>query len=83
VVRLNLDDCGKVSDVRAISGQEILTERAMANARKWQFEPNSRKAAVLVYNFRIATGFCHSSFSIFEPPNFITVTACPDVASIN
>jgi hypothetical protein len=45
VVRLNLDDRGKVRNVKAISGQEILIEGAMANAKKWQFEPNSRKAA--------------------------------------
>ncbi|HXR33648.1 MAG TPA: TonB family protein [Verrucomicrobiae bacterium] len=77
VVRLKLDDHGRVTLAIAVSGHEHLIQGAVENAKKWQFEPNSRKAAVLVYNFRMASGLCNSTFFNFQPPDFITVIGCP------
>jgi TonB family protein len=77
VVRLKLDDHGRVTLATAVSGHEHLIQGAVENAKKWQFEPNSRKAAVLVYNFRMASGLCNSTFFNFQPPDFITVIGCP------
>jgi TonB family protein len=77
VVRLKLDEHGKVTLATAVSGHEHLIQGAIENAKKWQFEPNSRKAAVLVYNFRMASGLCNSTFFNFQPPDFITVIGCP------
>jgi TonB family protein len=79
VVKVKLDDHGKVTHATAISGQELLIQSAVANAKKWQFEPNSRNVLVLVYNFREAAGLCHRGAFVFEPPNFITITACAPV----
>jgi outer membrane biosynthesis protein TonB len=81
VVRLKLDDQGKVLDAEALSGTPLLTGPSVDNAKKWRFEPNSQKAAVIVYNFRIE-GDCHyssgsSSQVIFYPPNLAAITACP------
>jgi TonB-like protein len=81
VVRLKLDDQGKVLDAEALSGAHLLTGPSVDNAKRWRFEPNSEKAAVIVYNFRIE-GACHysggsSSQVIFYPPNLAAITACP------
>lgn len=81
VIRAKLDDQGKVVGASAISGHDLLIPSAIENAKTWQFKPNSRHAAVLVYNFRIASGLCDGSFFTFEPPNFVTVTACGIIAS--
>lgn len=79
VVRVRLSDQGKVLDAVALSGAQLLTGPAIDNAKKWRFEPNSQKAAVIVYNFRIE-GICHdgaaASHMIFYPPNFATITDC-------
>ncbi len=80
VVRVKLDDHGRVLDAVALSGASLLTGPSVENAKKWRFEPNSKKGAVIVYNFRIE-GACHyhrpSSLMIFYPPNFVEITACP------
>jgi TonB family protein len=82
VVRVKIDDHGRVTDATAISGHELLIQSAIDNAKKWRFETNSHHGAILVYNFRIAPGLCNSGFFTFQPPNFITVTGCPMVATI-
>ncbi|MGI0133610.1 MAG: TonB family protein [Candidatus Micrarchaeaceae archaeon] len=83
VVRVSLDDKGKVVDVEALSGPSLLTRQSLQNAKKWRFEPNPQKAAIIVYDFRIE-GACHAtrvggsaSQMIFFPPNFVKITACP------
>jgi TonB family protein len=79
VVRVKLDDSGKVVQAEAISGADLLIRASVDNAKQWRFEPNSQKAAVIVYNFRIE-GFCHpgaaGSQMIFYPPNLAEITAC-------
>jgi TonB family protein len=83
VIRVELDDQGKVAEALPVSGTESLIPSALANAKKWRFEPNSKRAAVLVYDFRIE-GFCRdngeSGQSIYRPPNFTTITACGKTA---
>jgi TonB family protein len=83
VVRVSLDDKGKVVDVDALSGPSLLTRQSLENAKKWRFEPNPQKAAIIVYDFHIE-GACHAaraggsaSQMIFFPPNFAKITACP------
>jgi TonB family protein len=83
VVRLKLDDDGKVLDAEALSGPSLLIHQSVENARKWRFKPNSKHAVIIVYNFRIE-GACHSirqggsaSRMIFYPPNFAAITVCP------
>jgi TonB family protein len=80
VVQVKLDDHGKVTDAMPISGTEVLISDSLANVRKWRFRPNAQKAAVIVYNFRLASGMSKSGCSHFmlDAPNFVTVTAgCP------
>jgi hypothetical protein len=78
VVRLRLDGRGKVVDAAAISGNPILARISVENGKKWQFEPNAQKSAILVYDFRIE-GICSSvtgSQMIFHPPNFVSIIGC-------
>jgi TonB family protein len=80
VVRVRLDKDGKVVEASALSGHEILVQECLANAKKWRFQPNARRAAVIVYNFRLV-GLCKSevgSLSTLQEPNFVTVTGCVD-----
>ncbi len=74
VIRVKLDAQGKVVEATVISGNDLLIPNALANARTWQFAPNSRGAAVIVYNFKIS---CDKKLASFDPPNFVTSTACP------
>jgi hypothetical protein len=62
-----------------ISGNPILARASLENAKKWQFQPESRKAAVLVYNFRVEGGCAQdgtSSVMYVNPPNFVSVIGC-------
>ena len=78
VLRVKLDDQGKVADAIAISGAEALIPDSLANAKKWRFQPNAQNAAVIVYNFRLTGWISKSGCSQFmlEPPNFATITGC-------
>jgi hypothetical protein len=76
VVRVRVDDEGKVISSQAISGPKTLLEACLANAMKWRFHPNSKKLAVIIYEFRI-DGFCSKgSHFTFRQPNFAAVTGC-------
>jgi TonB family protein len=80
VVRVRLDKDGKVTDAVALSGSEYLTSASVANAKKWRFQPNAQRAAILVYNFRTPHAACNSktvlSFSMLQAPNFVSITGC-------
>ncbi|HWF39161.1 MAG TPA: energy transducer TonB [Candidatus Acidoferrales bacterium] len=78
VVRVELDDQGKVAYATGISGPAALIPDCLTNAKKWKFRPNAEKAAVIVYNFRLTGGISKSGCSHFtlELPNFATVTSC-------
>jgi TonB family protein len=80
VVRAQLDKDGRVTDVVAISGSELLAPASVENAKKWRFHPNAQRAVVIVYNFRMPFAACKSdsihSFSMLQAPNFVTVTGC-------
>lgn len=78
VVSVELNDKGQVVNATAISGAESLVPDCLANARKWRFRPNARKAAVIVYRFSLVDWITKSGCSHFmlEPPNFATITGC-------
>ena len=80
VIKVRLDGDGKVADAEALSGAEVLIPSSVSNAMRWRFQPNRKRAAVIVYNFRMAHGACKSqqvlSFSVLQAPNFVTITGC-------
>jgi len=78
VVRAKLDDKGYVVESTALSGSDVLIPDCLANARKWRFQPNAKKAVVIVYNFRVTDAVSKSGCSHFmlEAPNFATITTC-------
>jgi TonB family protein len=78
VVRAQLDGRGRVLNATAISGNESLIPDSLANVKKWLFQPNAVKAAVVIYNFRLAKGECksESSFFTFQRPDIATITGC-------
>jgi outer membrane biosynthesis protein TonB len=78
VIRAALDDSGKVSEARAISGNELLIADSIANVHKWRFRPNPEKAVVVVYDFVVVKGNCKvpSSLFLLQRPNLVTITAC-------
>jgi hypothetical protein len=82
VVRATLDDHGQVVDTMAISGSQYLVPDCLGNAKKWRFEPNPKKTAVLVYVFSL-DGVCHdnqlSSHTVFHRPNLLSITGCTGV----
>lgn len=82
VVRVALDDKGRVATASAVSGAKVLAEASLENARKWTFTPNARKTAIIVYNFVLDEGACHDdSPSLFRLQhfNFASITACTRV----
>ncbi len=84
VVRARLDDQGRVTDSVAISGAKELIPDSVANSKKWRFQPNPQKSAVIVYDFRIDSGLCYggyvSSQFVIHPPNLATIRSCEAVA---
>ena len=78
VVALKLDEGGHVREASAITGDSSLVQSTLDNVRKWRFEPNSSRSAIIVYHFKIADGLCKSPSSFFtlEGPNLATITAC-------
>jgi TonB family protein len=79
IVQVRLDDKGSVTDAVAISGLRIFSLDAVTNVKKWHFEPNARKSAVIVYNFEIIDGRCNTDASLFvlQQRNVAKVIACP------
>ena len=79
VVEVKLDDHGNVVSAKAISGSKMLIPDTVANVRKWRFQPNSKKTAVIVYEFHLIEGRCGAGknglFALREP-NLATVTTC-------
>jgi hypothetical protein len=59
VVRVTLDQDGRVRDSAAISGPESLIADCIANSKKWRFQAGSGKTAVILYQFKIE-GLCIS-----------------------
>jgi hypothetical protein len=78
VVRVKLDDSGKVVESTALSGDQLLVHDCPENVKKWHFHPNARRAAVIVYNFRLAGWECQTepSFFMLQRPNFATINGC-------
>ena len=82
VVRVTLGEDGRVLDSSAISGPEKLIADCVANSKKWRFQPNPGRVAVIVYQFKLE-GLCLSgcpSRTTFWPPNLVTVITGDAVA---
>ncbi|HTV60669.1 MAG TPA: energy transducer TonB [Verrucomicrobiae bacterium] len=79
VVRVFLDGQGNAVKAIAISGKDALITDSIANARKWKFQPNTQRTAVIVYIFTLPTAACGSVTSIFmlQGANIATITGCP------
>jgi TonB family protein len=76
VLRVTLNNEGRVVSATPISGPKALLSDCVANSRKWRFEPTAEKIAVIVYEFRI-DGLCQlpcASQFTFRPPNAARIT---------
>jgi len=73
VVRVNLDDEGKVVDATAISGNEVLVPDTLANVKKWRFDPNVQKTAVVVYDFVLEEGCYQKDTFTLEGRNLVVI----------
>ena len=79
VVRVSLDERGNVVKAVAISGKEPLIRDCLVNAKKWKFQPNAQRIALIVYNFTMPIVGCGAvtSFFTLRGANFATITGCP------
>jgi TonB family protein len=79
VVQVKLDNSGYVVSARAISGSKMLIPDTLSNVRKWRFHPNSKKTAVVIYEFHLVEGKCNAGKNglfVLRGPNVATVTTC-------
>ena len=79
VIKLQLDDTGKVVGAIALSGASTLVPDTLKNAQRWLFRPNPERSAVIVYEFRIGLGCRRNSpYSemTFHAPNLAVVVNC-------
>ena len=76
VVRVKLDDEGRVMSSEAISGSRKLIPDCLANVNKWRFRPTPSKEAVVVYEFRMDGVCSRGSHFSFREPNIAVVTGC-------
>lgn len=82
VVKVKLDDAGKVTSATAIVGARLLISDCLANARKWRFHPTPGNGAIIIYEFRLADGTCNAEQNhlfVFRRPNVASVTGCEEV----
>jgi len=80
VVQVKLDKDGRVTDAEAISsGSSDLTFPAITNVKKWTFEPNGHKTAIVIYSFIMLDGRCvlYSTLFVLQGKNLATVISCP------
>lgn len=79
VIRVRVDDKGKVTNATAISGNKVLILVTLDNVKEWLFKPNASKTAVVIYRFTILDGECDSlsRIFIFHAPNVADVVTCP------
>lgn len=79
VVRVTLDERGKVLSASALSGHNVLAQAAIANAKEWRFHPSPDKTAEIVYEFRIIDECVQDESATrfhFEVPNSVLITDC-------
>jgi hypothetical protein len=75
-VRVELDEGGDVVSATAVSGPGALIQASVSNAKKWGFQPNKTKRAMIIYDYRIE-GLCQApcaSHFVVRPPNIATIT---------
>jgi hypothetical protein len=78
VVRVKLDETGKVVSSEAISGAKTLIPDSLSNSNKWRFQAGPSKTAVIIYEFWIE-GSCYSGMNghfVFRQPNIASITGC-------
>lgn len=78
VIQIGLDEEGKVSEAKLISGNPLLVPETLANIKRWRFSSTKAKTGIIVYNFRRMLGQCGSLTSLFalQYQNFVTVMGC-------
>jgi TonB family protein len=78
VMYVTLDESGRVKQARAISGADLLVRDCLPNVKKWRFQPNDQRSAVVVYHFEMPGAECKSasSFFMFRGPNLATIIGC-------
>jgi TonB family protein len=82
-VQVKLGEQGRVVEAVANSGPELLAAASVNNAKRWVFKPNSAKAAVIIYDYKILDGRCNKNSSLFilQGTNLATVLACPPIVN--
>lgn len=79
VVRVSLDDEGKVVEAATISGSPLLAIDSIANVKTWTFRPNATNSAIIIYNFVILPGICSDragSLFVLQGRNVATILTC-------
>jgi Gram-negative bacterial TonB protein C-terminal len=78
VFLVTLDDQGKVVQVEPLFGNNLFVPDCIANLKKWRFQPNADKKAIVVYRLKLSSGICKTASSVFtlRVPNLVTVTGC-------
>lgn len=76
VVRVTLDDGGKVANAAGVSGNALLVKESIANVKKWRFQPNARHTAIVVYEFKLVFGACEPLSQFILHGNHATITSC-------
>lgn len=74
VVRVNLDNDGRVVDAVAISGDPVLVPSTLTNVKKWRFSSNDQKTAVVVYDFTLERGCYKPDTFKLEGRNHAVIT---------
>jgi TonB family protein len=84
VLRLRLDDAGRVSSVSTVSGHAVLVKAASQNIKLWRFSPaQSRRASggpefnfIYVFSLKGVSFVSHPcSAMTYEYPNKVVVTS--------
>ena len=79
VIRATLAADGSVAEASAVSGKRPLIALCLENAKQWKFKLNGPRQTVIVYNFRLDEGACHTSTrSVFllEHFNAASIVGC-------
>ena len=80
VVRVTLDDEGRVVSASPVAGPRLLLTAATDNAKKWLFQANEKKAAVIIYEFKfegVCSQPCPSQFTFKQPNHAIIAIGNP------
>jgi len=77
LVKVTLGKKGDVVAAHAISGLGMLIPACLSNAKKWTFQPDARRSAIIIYEFRQGNAPCADrSYSLIRRPNLVVVSLC-------